>query len=282
MKSLTHCLVALSLLTFSTAPFAQDEADEGGGWFSGVTSFFSNLFSSDDEADQPAAADDGSSPGGTGGLEWYVGADGGVTKHESKALRVARGSYSAYAGGIFQNRLGFELGYLDLGKADVKGAPGVTLAVDGYRGMLTFNTEAGDAPVRLGVGYYSLDSTLGGASESSSGLTLGFKFEQAVTEHMYLTLGTDFLLGNKLGGEKSDAIMFGIGLSFHTSPPMAAAADEDDGVGVTEPAYEEAPVTDENPAGEPSTDEPAAAEPPVEEPATDEPVTEEPVTEEGY
>lgn len=265
-------IVAIALLSFAGASFAQDDVEEeSGGWFSGISSFFSNLFSSDDSSAVDAVAE--SDSGGTfSGIEWYGGADGGVTKYSSGELRVSRITYGAYAGGILSNRVGFELGYLDLGEADVQGSPGTTLASDGYRGMLTYSTEAGDAPVRIGLGYYSIDSAINaGKSESSSGLTVGIKFEQAITENVYMTMGTDLLFGGKRGGEKSDAIMFGIGLAFHTSRPLPAAEAEDDGIGVTEPAYEET-----------SYEEPAYEEPAYESPVTEDSMYETPMDETPY
>lgn len=283
MKSLTRSVLALSLLAFASAPFAQDEevADEGGGWFEGVTSFFSGLFGGDEdgsEAVEEAPVEEASAGGTFGGLEWYLGADAGVTKHQPRELRSAKPSLSAYGGGILANRWGFELAYLDMGDADVRNAT-PDLAVDGFRGGVTYNTESGDAPVRVGLGYYSVDASLGNASESSSGFAVGVKFEQAVTERLYLTLGTDLLFGVKLGGQRSDSIMFGIGLAFHTAPPALAEPGEDEGVTVTEPAFEdaapqveEAPVVYETPESyetpaDTGSDATGSGEPVIEEPA---------------
>lgn len=278
MKSLTQpaskALVALALLTFATAPFAQDDVEEeGGGWFSGVTSFFSNLFSSGDDEDE-SASEPGESmfAGFGGGIEWYAGADAGVTKHQSRALHSASGSYSAYGGGTFSNRIGFELGYLDMADADIRGSSD-TLGVTGYRGGITYSTETGDAPVRLGLGMYSADGEVGSVKESTDGAVFSVKLEQAVTQHLYLTLGTDVYFGMRFGsGGRSDAIMFGIGLAFHTSPPAPAEAEDDGGIGVAEPAYEEAgdvyetpdsyetPAYEEAPADDMGADDSAADE----------------------
>ena len=285
-------VTALSLLLLTGAAFAQDEAvvteetseeavaEEEGGWFSGITGWFSGLFGgSDDDAGDSAAAESveeaESSAAPTGGTDWYGGASVGVTKYEENSLSTSTG-FKAYGGAILSNRIGFEAAYMDFGDSDIKGAPG-SLAADGFRGLVTVSTgaEGADSPVRLGLGYYSLDASVGSFSESSSGLAAAVNFEKAVTDRLYLTLGVDFYFGAKASGVRSDALVFGLGLAFHTSRPGVAEVPEGESVEVSEPAAEsEAPAAEAvTPAEEPAVEDPA----PIDEPAaTEEPAVEEP------
>ena len=290
-------VTALSLLLLTGAAFAQDEevvteetseetmAEEEGGWFSGITGWFSGLFGgSDDDAGDSVAAEPveetESSAASTGSTDWYGGASVGVTKYEENNLSTSTG-FKAYGGAILNNRIGFEAAYTDLGDSDIKGAPGASLAVDGFRGLVTVSTgaEGADSPVRLGLGYYSLDASVGSFSESSSGLAAAVNFEKAVTDRLYLTLGVDFYFGAKAFGVRSDALVFGLGLAFHTSRPGVAEAPEVEAVEVSEPAAEsEAPVAEE---AAPVMESESVAEPSAESPVVEEPVpTEEPAVEE--
>lgn len=281
-------VTALSLLLLTGAAFAQDEAavteetseeavaEEEGGWFSGITGWFSGLFGgSDDEPEESvasdAAADEPAAPGGT---DWYGGAGLGVAKYEENGLSTST-AFNVYGGAILSNRIGFEAGFSDLGDSDIKGTSS-KLATDGFRGLVTFSSAAdvADTPVRLGLGYYSFDAAVGSVSDSSSGLTAAVNFEKAMTERLFLSLGVDFYFGAKAFGVRSDVLVFGLGLAFHTSPPGAVVAEADaESVEVGEPAAE-VPAEEPAVAAEPAPVE--AAPTPAEEPAVEEPAVEEP------
>lgn len=117
---------------------------------------------------------------------------------------------------------GVELAYLDLGDADVDGLPGVSFNMSGFNVSGVFKLTL-DKATPLGVlfklGFFSFDTDLetpiGNASESSTGLSYGIGLEYVVDKQISFRGEIQGFTGVEDFADDEDVTLVNVGLGFH-------------------------------------------------------------------
>ena len=156
-----------------------------------------------------AAADSGGYVGGAAGFASYNYSD----VEDSTAFSIY-GGYRPRDGG-----LGLEVGFLDLGDADITSISGMSLNISGFNVSATYGTVPNVAsPLTIfgKLGLYSFDTELAGAgmSASSSGLSFGVGLEYTITERLALRAELQNFSGVEDFANDEDVSLISAGVSY--------------------------------------------------------------------
>ncbi len=142
--------------------------------------------------------------------EMYIGASVGQTDHDLDGLD--KGTSVELKGGYkFNEYVGVEGSYLDLGDADVSGGSG-SVSVDGFKvAVVGFIPVAETVDIYGKLGLYSWDADYPAGSDDGSDINYGVGVAWGVADNVKVNLGYDIY---ELDEEDANNVNLGLTYSF--------------------------------------------------------------------